>query len=190
MTPESLVAEEWSVPTVPTEGLKHIYFSQLWKLKVQDHGVGKTLTHGFQEASVWYCGHEEAKERLPEHRTVLPGDGGRPGMDLFLGCWPSHPLVLMASFCFPLQPATATSTLGAADSTWSSTSCQGARVGVSVSTVATILQAATATTARRASTETWASPSPTGRLAKVGCLGSGSRDFSGTLGSLSSPSPF
>lgn len=61
--------------------------------------------------------------------------------------------------------------LGAADSTWSSTSYQGARVEASVSTAATTLLAATATTARRASTETWASLSPTGRLAKVGCLG-------------------
>jgi len=61
--------------------------------------------------------------------------------------------------------------LGAADSTWSSISYQGARAGESVSTAATTLRAATATTARRASTETWASLSPTGRLAKVGCLG-------------------
>lgn len=91
-------------------------------------------------------------------------------MGLSAGCLSSHrPLVLMASLCsVPLQPATATSTLAVADSTWSSTSYRGARAGVSVSTAATTLPAATATTARRASTETWASLSPTGRLAKVG----------------------
>lgn len=67
-----------------------------------------------------------------------------------------------------LQPVTATCMPGAAASTWSCTSCRGARAGASVSTAATTLQAATATTARRATTATWASPSPTGRPAKVG----------------------
>lgn len=126
------------------------------------------LSHG--QPSIYVCSKEARKGS--QSKTPLPGDGGGPGMGLSAGCLPSHhPLVLMVSALFcspPPQPATATSMLGAADSTWSSTSYRGARAGVSVSTAATTLPAATATTARRASTETWASLSPTGRLAKVG----------------------
>ena len=74
---------------------------------------------------------------------------------------------LLTRPCFP-QPVTATCMLVGAASTWSSTSCRGARAGASALTVATTRPAATATTARRATTATWASPSPTARPAKVG----------------------
>lgn len=108
--------------------------------------------------------------KAPRGKAALRSDcgGGGIGGDVQGLRWPSPD----SCPCFP-QPVTATCMLVGAASTWSFTSCRGARAGASALTVATTRPAATATTARRAITATWASPSPTARPAKVGGRGPG-----------------
>ena len=116
----------------------------------------------------WSVGADGCKQgslgKAPrEGASLRSGHGGGTGGDVQSLRWPPFD----PSPCLP-QPVTATCMPGGAVSTWSFTSCRGARAGASASTVATTQPAVTATTARRATTATWASPSPTARLAKVG----------------------
>lgn len=114
-------------------------------------------------------GADECKQgslgKAPRGRAALRSGRGGGGMggDVQSLWWPPPD----RSPCLP-QPVTATCMPGGAVSTWSFTSCRGARVGASALIVATTRPAVTATTARRATTATWASPSPTARPAKVG----------------------
>lgn len=117
----------------------------------------------------WSVGADGCKQgslgKAPRGRAGLTSGrgGGGTGGDVQSLRWPPPD----RSPCLS-QPVTATCMPGGAVSTWSFTSCRGARVGASALTVATTRPAVTATTARRATTATWASPSPTARPAKVG----------------------
>lgn len=112
---------------------------------------------------------QRCHQRIPSLDTLVgPRGCAAPCTRALLGLAPPRPVqMLMISSLRLSQPATATCTPGGAASTWSSTSCPGARAAACASTAGTTPRGGTATTARRASTGTSARPSRTARPAKV-----------------------